>query len=416
MSKIELMKGSFIIALTIKLIVQFYLSWRNMKNINRHKDNVPARFTSKITLEEHQKAASYSISKEKLGLFFLLIETIVLLAYTFGGGFNLMASKSLLLFPHTLTFQAMGLFAIYSLISLIIGIPESLYSTFVLEEKYGFNKTTYKTFFVDFIKQISLGLLIGVPIFLGLVHIMRGLGDYWWLWGFVFTMSIQFVLLWAYPSIIAPIFNKFSPLEDGEVKDKIMDLANRTDFNCDGIFIMDASKRSSHGNAYFTGLGKKKRIVFFDTLIKILTPDQIEAVLAHELGHFKKKHILKGIMKGAISSFIGFFVLGVLSQSQWFYFGLGVSYPSEYMALILFTNIISIYTFFLIPINSFFSRKHEFEADAFAAKFSNSKELVDALIAMYKDNASTLTPDPVYSKFYHSHPPAFERISHLETI
>jgi STE24 endopeptidase len=335
---------------------------------------------------------------------------------TLGGGFAWFDSITRSYFPTSLLKQTLCFFALYGGFSMILSQVQALYSTFVIEEKYGFNKTDFKTYVIDFIKQILLGTILGLSLITAIVFIMDGLGEYWWIYAFAFLTAFQFIIMWAYPTFLAPIFNKFTPLEEGPMKEAIMELVKRVDFSCDGLFVMDASKRSSHGNAYFTGLGKKKRIVFFDTLIKTLTTHEVQAVLAHELGHFKRKHIVQGMVKGLVFNFLGLAVLGQLASSAWFYQGLGNTIPSPYMALVLFSSIISVYTFLLIPINSSFSRKHEFEADYFASQNSNARDLISALIKMYRDNASTLTPDLTYSHFYHSHPPALERVQHLEDL
>jgi STE24 endopeptidase len=299
-------------------------------------------------------------------------------------------------------------------ISSLIDLPSSLYSTFVLEERFGFNKTTLKTFVVDMLKGTALGLVIGVPLILFVLWLMESAGSAWWIYAWVGLTAFSLLMTWAYPKFIAPLFNKFQPLEEGEVANRINALLERTGFNSKGVFVMDGSKRSAHGNAYFTGFGKNKRIVFFDTLLKHLTPTQIEAVLAHELGHFKRKHIVKGMVLSTLMTLVGFGVLAWLMQKPWFYSSLGVSEPSTYMALILFMIVSPVFTFFITPLMARFSRKHEFEADEFAAQQSSATELIAALVGLYKENASTLTPDPLHSAFYDSHPPAAIRIAHLQ--
>jgi STE24 endopeptidase len=295
-------------------------------------------------------------------------------------------------------------------------LPQSLYFTFVIEERFGFNKTTFQTFVLDLLKGTMLALLIGAPIAYVILWVMSIMGTHWWLYAFAFLTIIQFSLIYLYPKFIAPLFNKFTPLEDGEVKIKIEALMQRCGFHASGLFVMDASKRSGHGNAYFTGFGKNKRIVFFDTLLKSLSPLEVEAVLAHELGHMKKKHIQKALIKGLITSFLGFALLGYLKNNVFFFNGHGVQTLTDYTVLALFSMVIGTYTFFLTPINAYFSRKHEYEADYFAYENSSAEALISSLVKMYKDNASTLTPDPLYSKFYFSHPPASERVSYLESL
>jgi len=270
------------------------------------------------------------------------------------------------------------------------------------------------TFFVDMLKGALLGVIIGVPLVMGILWLMEFAGTYWWVYAWLGLTAFSLLMTWAYPKFIAPLFNKFSPLEEGEVADRINNLLERTGFNSKGVFVMDGSKRSGHGNAYFTGFGKNKRIVFFDTLLEHLTPSQVEAVLAHELGHFKRKHIVKGMALSIAMTFVGFAVLAWLMQQEWFYTSLGVQQSSTYMALILFMLVSPAFTFFIGPLMSKLSRKHEFEADEFAAEQSSATELIAALVGLYKENASTLTPDPLYSAFYDSHPPAAIRIAHLQ--
>lgn len=403
----------FVVFLILKLLVQFYLSLRNQIHIQQHRHKVPEKFAEKISLEEHQKAADYTLAKGKLGRISLILDTVFLLLWTLGGGLNSL-DQFLRQYQFSSLITGTLLFALFSLIGMVLGLPESLYQTFVLEEKFGFNRTTAKTFWVDLVKQLILGALIGLPLVAALIAIMQAAGDYWWAYAWLFLSLFQLLLMWAYPTFIAPWFNKFSPLPDSPTKDKIISLLKRTDFNYQGLYVMDASTRSSHGNAYFTGLGKNKRIVFFDTLIKGLDPEEVEAVLAHELGHFKHKHILKSLIKSMLFSLIGLWVLGLLEKAPWFYQGLHVEEPSKYMALLLFSLVAPVLTFFMTPFMSWSSRKNEFEADHFASTCSSAKKLITALIKMYKDNASSLTPDPVYTAFYHSHPPALERIRHLE--
>ncbi len=403
----------FLALLIITTGMQLWLSLRNAKHVAQHRSAVPQEFVDKITLEEHQKAANYTRTKGSFGRFNLILSTVVLLLWTLGGGLELLdnAVRSFNWSPLTTGVAAIiGFF----LISSIIGIPSSLYSTFVIEEKFGFNKSTLSVFFIDILKGAALSIIIGIPLIMLVLWLMESAGNLWWLYAWTVFTAFSVLMMWAYPKFIAPIFNKFKPLEEGEVLDRITTLLERTGFNSDGVFVMDGSKRSSHGNAYFTGFGKTKRIVFFDTLLKHLTPKQVEAVLAHELGHFKHKHVLKGMIVSISMTLIGFAVLAWLMQQQWFYNALGVSQPSTYMALILFILVSPAFTFFIGPIMSRWSRKHEFEADSFAAQQSDSSELINALVSLYKKNAGTLTPDPLYSAFYDSHPPASIRIAHLK--
>lgn len=412
MFELSIFSKIFLACLCLKGLIESYLEKRNKINILANMNKVPSLFEEKITLEDHKKAANYSVTKINIGGFFNFISYIVLIAWTLLGGLDKLNNYVLTLGLSQI-WSGVVFIILFSIINSLISLPQSIYSTFVIEERFGFNKTTPKTFVVDLIKGSVLGLIIGVPLLYAILLIMEKLGSAWWMYAWAFLSAFQLLLMWVYPTFIAPLFNKFTPLEDGEMKDKILGLLARTGFTSNGLFVMDASKRSGHGNAYFTGFGKNKRIVFFDTLINSLSADEVEAVLAHELGHFKKKHVLKMIIKAFILSFIGFYILGVLMTKQWFFAAHGVSGQQTYMALILFSMVSGIYTFFLTPVSSWSSRKQEFEADEFAANNSSAKELISALVKMYKDNASTLTPDPIYSAFYHSHPPALTRVEFL---
>lgn len=406
----------FILFVALKSLIEAYLDRRNMNNILAHRNEVPEKFKEQISLSDHQKAADYSIAKIKASQFFQFIDIAILLMWTLGGGIEAMDKLSKDLIGEGTLTTGVFFFMVYLSISFFLSLPQSVYTTFVIEEKFGFNKTTVKTFITDIIKSTLVGLVIFVPILYALLWIMASVGELWWLYAFIFLTLIQIILMWAYPTLIAPIFNKFTPLEEGEVKNKIMELLARIDFKASGLFVMDGSKRSAHGNAYFTGFGKNKRIVFFDTLINSLNPNEVEAVLAHELGHFKRKHILKMIVKSIVMSFIAFFIMGQLLHSEIFFKGHGVQTLSTHAGLLLFMMVSGIYTFFISPISSYQSRKFEYEADEFAATHSNARDLINALVKMYKDNASTLTPDEMYSNWYHSHPPAIKRVSFLETF
>ncbi len=405
----------FLFFLCSKGLVEAWLDLKNKRHIAANRNAVPEKFAHSIDLPDHQKAADYSITKINVASFFKIIGYAFLLIWTLGGGLEALDQFSQS-FEKGPIITGLIFFGIFGAISMILGLPESIFSTFVIEERFGFNKTTPKTFVTDMLKGLLLGCIIGLPILAGLLWMIGALGNYWWVAGWAFLTSIQFILLWAYPRFIAPLFNKFSPMEEGDVKDKVLGLLERTGFTSNGLFVMDASMRSSHGNAYFTGFGDNKRIVFFDTLIKTLNAEEVEAVLAHELGHFKRKHIMKQLVKAVIFSFIGFYILGLLYNWMPFYEGHGVSTSSSHMALLLFSMVSGFYTFFLTPLTSYTSRKYEFEADEFASKHSDPKSLITALVKMYKDNASTLTPDPTYSAFYHSHPPALVRVAHLEKL
>ncbi|MGB1010414.1 MAG: M48 family metallopeptidase [Thiolinea sp.] len=403
----------FLVFLFASALVQLWLSLRQKQHVSGHRSAVPEAFSDKITLAEHQKAADYTLAKGAFGRIELMVGFVVLLVWTLGGGLEWLDQtwRSVGWGP-LLTGTAVILSM--TLIGGLIDIPASLYRTFVLEEKFGFNKTDLKTFMVDLLKGTALGLVIGVPLILFVLWLMESAGSYWWIYAWVGLTAFSLLMTWAYPKFIAPLFNKFKPLEEGEVAERINALLERTGFNSKGVFVMDGSKRSGHGNAYFTGFGKNKRIVFFDTLLEHLSPTQVEAVLAHELGHFKRKHIVKGMALSIAMTFAGFAVLAWLMQQTWFYSALGVSESSTYMALILFMLVSPAFTFFIGPLMSRLSRKHEFEADEFAAQQSSASELIAALVGLYKENASTLTPDPLHSAFYDSHPPAAIRIAHLQ--
>lgn len=403
----------FLVFLFASTLVQIWLSLRQKQSVQSHRASVPEAFIDKVSLAEHQKAADYTLAKGKFGRIQLILGIVVLLAWTLGGGLEWLdqAWRSAGWGP-LLTGTAVILSMTF--ISSLIDLPSSLYSTFVLEERFGFNKTTLKIFVVDMLKGTALGLVIGVPLILFVLWLMESAGGAWWVYAWLGLTAFSLLMTWAYPKFIAPLFNKFQPLEEGEVANRINALLERTGFNSKGVFVMDGSRRSAHGNAYFTGFGKNKRIVFFDTLLKHLTPSQIEAVLAHELGHFKRKHIVKGMLLSVLMTLIGFGVLAWLMQQSWFYSSFSISEPSTYMALILFMIVSPVFTFFITPLMARFSRKHEFEADEFAAQQSSATELIAALVGLYKENASTLTPDLLHSAFYDSHPPAAIRIAHLQ--
>lgn len=403
----------FLGALFFKSLIQSLLDKRNLNHIIKNRDAVPLKFSSQISLTDHQKAADYSVEKIKVNQYFHLFDLIIFLFWIIGGGLEALNRISMS-FGFSQMVTGLIFFALLGTISAILSLPQSLYMTFVIEEKYGFNKTTWKTLLSDMVKGAFLSLIIGGPIAYSVLWIMEKLGSHWWLYAFIFLSVIQLLLIFIYPTFIAPLFNKFKAIEEGEVKEKILNLLNRCGFKSSGLFVMDASRRSGHGNAYFTGLGKNKRIVFFDTLLNSLDPEEVEAVLAHELGHMKRRHILKGMVKSFIFSFLGFALLGYLKDNLMFYQGHGVQIPSNYMALTLFSMVAGVYTFFLTPVSAYFSRKYEYEADEFASQNSKASKLISALVKMYKDNASSLTPDPVYSKFYFSHPPALERVTYLE--
>ena len=402
----------FLIALILRSLIKSYLDQRNIKHIEANKEVIPPLFEKHITIEDHKKAASYTVHKIKAAQFFNFIDLVMLFIFTLFGGLELLSNFALE-FKTPPVFTGLIFFGTFGLISAFVSLPRDIYFTFVIEEKYGFNKTNFETFVVDLFKGAIVSIILGSIILGTILFAMEKTGNLWWLYAFVFLTLFQIIIIFIYPSFIAPLFNKFSPLEDGDVKDTINNLLTRCGFKSSGLFVMDASKRSGHGNAYFTGFGKSKRIVFFDTLLATLSTPEIEAVLAHELGHMKKKHIIKKMLTSMLISFLAFALLGFLKTDTAFFNGHGVFTISNYMVLALFSLVAGVYSFFLTPFSSYFSRKDEFEADLFAAEESDANMLISALVKMYKDNATSLTPDPAYSKFYYSHPPALERVEFL---
>jgi STE24 endopeptidase len=403
----------FLAMLLVSTIMRLYLSQRQINFVARHRATVPDSFADKISLEDHQKAADYTAAKVKFGRLPLFYEVALLLIWTLAGGLQWL-DQNILALGLSPILTGIAVILAFTFISSILDLPFSLYSTFVIEEKFGFNRTTIKTFIVDMVKGSLLGLAIGVPLLYIILWLMEQSGEQWWLYTWLVISGFSLFMMWVYPTWIAPIFNKFEPLEEGETLNRITRLLERCGFSSNGIFVIDGSKRSSHGNAYFSGFGRNKRIVFFDTLLKMLSDDELEAVLAHELGHFKKKHIIKGMIISFGTTLLALAVLAWLMKAQWFYTALGVSHASTYMALLLFTLVLPVFTFVFQPLFSIFSRKNEFEADAFAAEQTDAKYLIHALVGLYRENASTLTPDPLYSAFYDSHPPAPVRIARLD--
>lgn len=402
----------FLVMLAISTSIRLYLSQRQINNVLKNRDSVPDSFADKISLQDHQKAADYTTSKVRFGRLPLFYEVALILIWTLGGGLQWL-NQNLMALELSPIFTGIAVILAFTLISSLLDLPFTVYSTFVIEEKFGFNRTTVKTFIMDMLKGGLLGLIIGVPLLYIILWLMEQTGDQWWIYTWLVISVFSLFMMWVYPTLIAPIFNKFEPLEEGDTLNRITGLLKRCGFNSNGIFVIDGSKRSSHGNAYFSGFGRNKRIVFFDTLLKMLNDDELEAVLAHELGHFKKKHIIKGMAISFGTTLIALAILAWLMKADWFYTSLGVSQPSTYMALLLFMLVLPVFTFVLQPLFSIFSRKNEFEADAFAAEQTDAKYLVKALVDLYRENANTLTPDPVYSAFYDSHPPAPVRIAHL---
>jgi STE24 endopeptidase len=405
----------FIGLLIATTLTRIWLGSRQIAHVQANRAQVPAAFSENISLEAHQKAADYSSAKTKLALTEAALQAALLLALTLGGGLQLIDNFWQNILPNYDIVRGALVICSALFIGSLIDLPFEYYKTFVVDEKFGFNKMTKAMFFSDLVKHSLVGLALGLPILFAALWLMQGAGQYWWFYLWVVWSVFNIIMLAVYPTFIAPLFNKFTPLADESLKTRIEALLTKCGFKSQGLFVMDGSARSSHGNAYFTGFGSSKRVVFFDTLLSRLNGEEIEAVLAHELGHFKHHHVIKRIALMFFMSFLGLALLGWLMNQTWFYNGLGVTTPSNYMALILFLLVSPVFLFILRPIMASYSRKNEFEADDYAAKHANAQHLVEALVKLYRDNASTLTPDPLHSAFYDSHPPASIRISKLAT-
>lgn len=417
---------AFAAAVTVGLAVKFWLATRQIRHVARHRDGVPAPFAERIPLAAHQKAANYTIAKVRLGLLEMALGAAVLLGWTLLGGLDAL-NQVLLQALGGGMWQQLALLASFAAISGLIELPLSLYQTFVLEERFGFNKMTWRLWLADAVKGLLVAACLVLPIAALILWIMGATGPLWWLWAWCFWMGFNLLLMVIYPTFIAPLFNKFQPLEDESLKARVTALMQRCGFSAKGLFVMDGSRRSAHANAYFTGFGAAKRVVFYDTLLRQLAPGEVEAVLAHELGHFKHRHILQRVAAMFAMSLAGFALLGWLSNQVWFYAGLGVrpnisldptlaAAPNDALALLLFMLAAPVFTFFISPLFSQLSRRHEFQADAYAMAQASGADLSSALLKLYEDNASTLTPDPVYVKFYYSHPPALERLSRMHPL
>jgi STE24 endopeptidase len=402
----------FLLFLTLGTVLQLWLLFRHLGHVARHRDQVPRDFRDKVPLEDHQKAADYTRAKGRLALIEILLGVLLLLFWTLGGGLDLLIQYWNGFEWGTMTHGILFIFS-FIFINSLLDLPFSLYRTFRLEANFGFNRTTPMQFIKDLLIGLMLSILLGGPLLWTILKLMHSAGQYWWLAAWCVWLFYVLGISWAYPRFIAPLFNQFTPLGEGEMRERIQQLLQRCGFKSNGIFVMDGSKRSSHGNAYFTGFGKTKRIVFFDTLLDNLNIEEAEAVLAHELGHFHYKHIHKQMIVMAIISLLAMALLGWLSQQTWFYQGLGITQPSDAAALLLFMLIVPVFTIFFTPLSSALSRRHEFQADHYAIRHTNGEYLVRALVKLYQDNASTLTPDPLYSLFHDSHPPAPVRIARI---
>ena len=413
---------AFAAFLLASLGVKFWLASRQMRHVALHRTDVPAAFEAVVTPAAHRKAADYTIAKARLGLLETAFGAAVLLGWTLLGGLNALNQWLLSLLGPGM-WQQLALLGAFAVIGGVIDLPFTLYQTFVIEERFGFNKMTMKLWLGDLVKSTLLGVAIGLPIAALILWLMGATGELWWLWAWCAWMGFNLLLLLVYPSFIAPLFNKFKPLDDAGLKARVTALMQRCGFAAKGLFVMDGSRRSAHAYAYFTGFGASKRVVFYDTLLARLSPAEVDAVLAHELGHFKHRHIIKRIVSLFALSLAGFALLGWLSTKVWFYTGLGVlpnleaasgvAAPNDALALLLFLLAIPVFTFFISPLFAQLSRRHEFEADAFAVSQTSGTDLSSALLKLYEDNASTLTPDPVFVKFYYSHPPASERLARM---
>jgi len=402
----------FLAALALSFAVEFWLARRHFAHVLAHRDAVPAAFRETISLEAHQKAADYTLAKGKLGEIERIVGAVAIILFTLGGGIDWVAGwwGGFGLSP---IWTGVGVILTTLILIQLFELPLSVYQTFSIEERYGFNRNTPRQFAIDLALQFGLLLAIGAPLLALILWVMDSVGPWWWVLAWAILQVFSILMSWAFPTFIAPLFNKFTPLDDATLRSRIEALLSRCGFHSKGIFVMDGSRRSGHGNAYFTGLGNNKRIVFFDTLLNSLSHDELEAVLAHELGHFKRRHVLKMLIASAVLTLVGFALLGWLMGQDWFYAGLGVGVRTNAIALLLFMLVSPAFTLFLQPIIAYFQRKHEFEADDFAAAHARPGNLISALVKLYRENASTLTPDPLYSAFHYSHPPAAIRIANL---
>ena len=411
-------------ALLINLLLRLWLASRQVRAVAGHRDRVPAEFAATIPLASHQRAADYTVTKLRFGLIEMALGAVVLLGWTLLGGLDALNGALLALMgAQRPLLQPLALLVTFALINALIDLPATLYQTFVIEQRFGFNKMTLGLWLGDLLKSSLLGAVIGVPLAALALWLMRATGAWWWLWTWGLWMAFSLLMLVIYPMFIAPLFNKFQPLADEALKERVTRLMARCGFAAKGLFVMDGSRRSAHANAYFTGFGAAKRVVFFDTLLAQLTPPEVEAVLAHELGHFKHRHIVLRIAALFAFSLLALALLGWLAGQPWFYAGLGVtpnlpaslggSVPNHALALLLFMLVVPVFSFFVSPLLAQLSRRHEFQADAYAAAQASAQDLRHALVKLYKDNASTLTPDPLYVRFYYSHPPASERIARM---
>jgi STE24 endopeptidase len=412
LDSVALFSSLFVLMVTTHLLLELWLSARQVRSVAQHRPAVPDHFTNVLTLEAHQTAADYTTARQRIGQIELLYGAVLLLGWTLGGGLEWLDQlwRDSALQP---LYLGVGFILSLMVVATALEAPFSIYRTFVLEARFGFNRTTVTTYLSDLGKQFLLLLLLGAPLIGGILWLMESASPLWWLQVWALWMGFTLLMIWAWPTVLAPLFNEFKPLQNERLSGRIEGLLQQAGFDCDGIFVMDGSKRSGHGNAYFTGLGKRRRIVFFDTLLESLSEEEILAVLAHELGHFHHNHIKKRLLLGALTTLLSLAVLGWLIEQQWFYQGLGVSTPSDHAALVLFLVASAPFSFWIAPMMAAYSRKHEFEADTFAAQQTDARDLISALVTLYRENAATVTPDRLYSAYHDSHPPAPVRIAHL---
>jgi STE24 endopeptidase len=403
----------FLCALALASVTRLWLAWRQVRHVRAHRGQVPPAFAQAISLAAHQKAADYTIAKNRLGAIELVVGALVLVALTLGGGLQALLDQWARLFEAGSIAHGTAFIASVVLLLSLVELPATLYRTFVIESRFGFNRMTPGLFVADLGRHALIAAVLGLPLVMLVLWLMARAGPGWWLAVWLVWAGFNLLMLLIYPTFIAPLFNSFKPLSDAELAARIEALLARCGFTAKGLFVMDGSKRSSHGNAYFTGFGAAKRIVFFDTLLARLAPAEVEAVLAHELGHYRRHHVWKRVALLFAFSLGLLWLLGQLIDARWFYAGLGVTQPGAAVALVLFVMVVPVFSFFLQPLASLLSRRHEFEADAYAAANANARDLVAALVKLYKDNAATLTPDPVHSAFYDSHPPAATRVARL---
>lgn len=403
----------FLVALGLATGLRMWLGWRHIAHVRAHRAAVPGEFAGEISLEAHQRAADYTCAKTRLAMANLVAEALIVLWLTLGGGLQAMHEITAS-WLHEGVGRGLALLVLVTTVMTLAEQPFSLYRTFRIETRFGFNRMTAGLFFADLAKSVLLAAALGIPLAACVLWLMEKAGGYWWVYAWLVWVVFNLFMLSIYPTWIAPLFNKFSPMRDPELRDRVERLLARCGFKVKDLMVMDGSRRSSHGNAYFTGFGASKRVVFFDTLLTRLSPAEVEAVLAHELGHFKLHHVVKRVAWIFTASLVLLWLLAYLMEQGWFFAGLSVTSPSTAMALILFFTVTPYFTFLLQPIAAMYSRKHEFEADRYAARHASTKDLISALVKLYRDNASTLTPDPAHSAFYDSHPPAITRIARLQ--